>query len=950
MLSKIKYCLIFIIALSFISIAGFCQVDKNLTNNWFKVYDFNAREFKTPSLEFGPFARWWWPGNDVTNKELKREINLFADHGYGGVEIQTLTNRLPIIDKEARERVMSWDSPSYYEHIHTVMEEARKRGLTVDITNGSGWPTGGSYLKTEEGFINLLFASEDIKGGNKINIPLPVIENSTGVPSRLEAVLAVKSLPKITDDNTTIPLDASSTLVLTEQVKNDSLFWIAPAGDWKILAFWSKPNKLLGSWVAGSKQGPLLNLFDSLAVKKNYKYLFGQRTGLEQYYGNPMRAVFTDSYEFKVDRHYSMDFISFFKKNRCYDISPWLPANMQKGYNFVSFSNPHNDPDFSYSSEDWRLRYDYDITLSELLDEHFIKTSSNWTEKRGLAFRTQAYGLKLDNIAAAGHASIPETESMSGAEAGLKILASGAHLYNRPILSCESAVYMNRAYMTTPQKLRLIVDKLFTAGVNQVIYHGVPYKYVNKRTIPEGWTPFGNKYSSNLGEGNIFWEDMKDINEYIGRAQYALRSGKSHADILIYLPFLRTEIPYNPKEILQGGYFEGVEPPLPKGIESYSEESIEWSKTFYSFINELEAKGYTWDWVNDASIQEATLEKDNQINIRANRYQALVLVNDSIIEMKTAEKINAMAKKGMNLLAIGTLPSKQPSYLNWETNDKITEQKIEGALKSKNSLHIPTGNNFDVWFKTLSQAVKYNDSYNFARQVQREMNDGSRLHFIWNKSDAWQPLSLNLDKKFKNAYWLNAETGAITVVDDLKNVSTVIPPYSTIILFADTKSKIKSDLVSIPEPIIYQAEKILEIEKWDISSGTLSVKDTALFDWKTNEQFKYSSQEGIYKSTFQMDEINQQSEYFVEFGKVFYTTEVKINSKSAGKRINAPYSFNISELLQKGKNTIEVRVTPAQLNGFIGEAEKGDNRYNKFKRNSGLLSSGLVGPVVLYNK
>jgi hypothetical protein len=197
---------------------------------------------------------------------------------------------------------------------------------------------------------------------------------------------------------------------------------------------------------------------------------------------------------------------------------------------------------------------------------------------------------------------------------------------------------------------------------------------------------------------------------------------------------------------------------------------------------------------------------------------------------------------------------------------------------------------------------------------------------------------------------LNAETGTITAVADIKNVSFAIPPYSSIILFAGTKNSVESGLLSKPEPIAYQAEEVLKIEKWDVSSDTVSVKNTPLFDWKTNEQFKFSSHEGLYKSTFQLDEINPQAAWFIDLGKVFFTAEVVINGKPAGKRINAPYSLNINNLLRKGENTIEVRVTPGQLNGFIGETAKGDKRFNAFKSNTGLMSSGLVGPVVLYKK
>jgi len=196
---------------------------------WFPKYDLNPASFQKPAPEFGPFARWWWPGNDVTKEELQREINLFADNAFGGVEIQTLNLFMPKSDKETQARISSWDSPAYYENVATVMKEAEIRGLTVDITNGSGWPPGGSYLSPEDGFINLQFAFKDIQGGKKLALRIPEIENTTGVPSRLQAVLATKVHPKKADDSKTIPLDASSTQVLTGNVKNDTLFWSAPA-------------------------------------------------------------------------------------------------------------------------------------------------------------------------------------------------------------------------------------------------------------------------------------------------------------------------------------------------------------------------------------------------------------------------------------------------------------------------------------------------------------------------------------------------------------------------------------------------------------------------------------------------------------------------------------------------------------------------------------------------
>ena len=66
-------------------------------------------------------------------------------------------------------------------------------------------------------------------------------------------------------------------------------------------------------------------------------------------------------------------------------------------------------------------------------------------------------------------------------------MTSGALLYNRPISTAESVVFSGRAYTNTPQKIKLAVDKLFAAGANQMVYHGVPYRHMSEKVGHEGW-------------------------------------------------------------------------------------------------------------------------------------------------------------------------------------------------------------------------------------------------------------------------------------------------------------------------------------------------------------------------------------------------------------------------------------------------------------------------------
>ena len=920
---------------------------------WFPKFDFNPTVFQKPPIQFAPFARWWWPGNNVDTTELRREINLFADNDFGGVEIQPLNLFIPGTT-EAKAKALTWDTPDYYANVIAVLNEARKRGITVDMTDGSGWPPGGPFLSTDDGFISLESASVDLGGNSNNAVALPTITNTSDRPSRLVAVLAVKTLLKKAGDKTsTIPLDQSSVIVVTQYVKNDSLYWKAPVGTWKLIAFWSKPSTQK-TMTASPTQGPVMNHLDSTKVLKSYKHLFGERTGLPPYFGNPMRAVFNDSYEFAVDRHYAYGFIDYFKKHRGYDITPWLPAETQRGYNYVTYMRPKTDPDFMFSDQDWRLKYDYDLTISELLGEQFIKASRDWLEPQGLLHRTQAYGLNMDMIVQAGLASIPETESMLGPEANLKIMTSGGHLYNRPIETSESVVFQGRAYTTTPQKLKIAVDKLFAAGVNQIIYHGVPYHYAPAELGPEGWYPFsstmvpGMNFSSNLGEGNIFWKYQKEVNEYINRTQYALRSGKSHADVLIYFPFMDVDnMPANPEEILADGYLQGVEGPLTTGKSAGSPSKERWARQVYPLINQLAANGITWDWVNDLSIQDAKLTSDRQINIRGNIYQALILADDSIIQLKTSQKIKYLASKGMNLAATGTLPHMQPSFLNWQENDKLTAQAIKAALKLANSKYLQSIAAVNKWIKALRRPIAFKSEYDFTREVQRDMSNGSRIEFIWNKSGEWQTISLLLNKRYQSSFWMNADEGKI-IRNNSSTVTYRLPPFGSIILLASAKN----DVQVKRSPGFFvgtdQSKAVISLDRWDLKTDSLELKRSPLFDWRTNEKLKFSSSEGIYTSSFQWNNAPVVSHYYLDLGKVYFTAEVYVNGKFAGKRIFAPYMLDITDLLVEGANQVEIRVTTGQLNGFIGKAKQGDPHYKQFKnKEDQLMAAGLIGPVVI---
>ncbi len=952
---------------------------------WLKPYSFDAAAFKSPPTEYAPFTRWWWPGNDVTPTELAREVNVLADNGFGGVEIQPFVrgmNQSPKADELAR--IQSWDSPTFYENVRTVLAQARQRGLTVDMSDGSGWSTGGPYLTAEDNFLTLNHARVAVQGGKLVELEVPrpsmahkgppagttSLANLTlkygPVPAnlaRLQRVVAARQVAGGPLDNAqTMQLDPGTVVDLTSQVRDGRLRWQAPAGEWQVIAFWAFPSGEMPKWIASADKGFVPNHFDSTKVNKNYNHLFGSRTGLQAFYGQPLRAVFNDSYEFQVDRHYSNDLFEVFKKNRGYDVTTLLPANLQPGYNNHAEQGiyPNEKPYFAFSPEDWRIRYDYDLTLSDLLQTHFFDTSRGWLESRGMLHRTQPYGLPMDVIAAAGNSSIPETEQLyaEGAEGFLKVVTSGAHLYNRPVTSAEAIVYRHRAEMTTPQKIKLSVDKAFAAGVNQIIYHGTAYQYNNPDYGPDGWNPFDSPftpfltYSSSIKEKDNFWRYMKDVNRYVQRTQYALRAGRPKTDVLIYYPLLGVDngvVLTNPEEILTQGYLKGVEPEDATGVNKmparkYSETSA-WFKNLAATVNALEAAGVTWELVNDASLQQAQYQ-GGQIDIRGNKYQAVLLVREPYIQLASAQRLNGLTKQGGRLLVLGDIPAKQPSHLNYAQNDAHTKQLLTEATQQANGRVLASESGLAAWASQLPQKLKFAGSYSFTRQLEREMTDGSRLKFLWNKSDQWQTISLMANAELPNAYWLDADHGTLTA-NAGPTLSYRLPPYGAVMLYA-TATPLPAAVLAAPAPALEAGQTVASLTNWTVKAGAATAANSPLFDWRSKPQFTYQAADGVYTTTLKLDKLPAGSRYVLDLGTVYFTADVYVNGKSAGKRLYAPYALDITPHLKAGANQLEVRVTPTQRNESIGLAAKGDVHYAQYTgRESTLMPAGLLGPVVV---
>src|SRR5579864_3308934 len=103
------------------------------------------KSFANPPDECRIMMRWWWFGPAVTKPEIQRELEQMKAAGIGGVEIATLYP-LALDDPATGFRNLPYLSDEHIDALRFAAAEARRLGMRVDITLGSGWPFGGSHI------------------------------------------------------------------------------------------------------------------------------------------------------------------------------------------------------------------------------------------------------------------------------------------------------------------------------------------------------------------------------------------------------------------------------------------------------------------------------------------------------------------------------------------------------------------------------------------------------------------------------------------------------------------------------------------------------------------------------------------------------------------------------------------------------------------------------------
>lgn len=915
-------------------------------------------QFRNPETKYRPFVRWWWNGDKVNSDELRRELHLLKDAGIGGVEINPVG--FPGGADDLGIPSIPWLSKEWIDMLKVAFDQASKLDMTCDLIVGSGWPFGGEFLQGDERGQVMVVGVEKLSGPQEYTTSVfsllkeadPAI--SKPYSGRVPHLLSLQLVPE--------PLGSLDQVIdLSDKINEKGAFTIQiPEGKYALYALVRIDS--FGAVISGAPgaQGPTLNHLDSTAVKKYLNHMSdaiqAQLGPLAQY----IRSLFTDSMELE-GANWSSDFAAEFKKRRGYDIMPYLQYTMFKtggmgnvlDYNYAV----EMTPEFKEMID--RMRYDVELTKAEMFRDRFTIPYTNWCRQLGVKSRAQAYGRGFFPLESGMYYDIPEGESwttnwlqhrigeeMSNEEyrAGRaytmvnKYITSAAHLTGKRLISAEEMTNTYRVFNATPEFLKIGSDQNAQVGITHSVWHG--FNYSPPEAPFPGWVRYGSYYS----EKNNWWRYFNCLNTHRARVASQLQNADMYADIAILMPV-------SDMWTTMGMQNE----PFPSSI----------NKPYQSLVWEaMNKNGNGTDYISEPLICASTIS-DGMLHYGPRSYKNLFLVGVESMNPETLAKLYEFAQQGGHIFCVETVPYKSLGWKDHEKRDaevKAWIEKLQAMPEQFIHLEKPTDNDFITWYAgvqkqygiTPTVQIESPDPFVMANLFVRD--DGSRIYFFTNThlhNSHQTKLTFPQEATRMNAWVWNLDNGERyrLPLDKAGAMTLDLGPADARMIVFDRDNNKKAP-VWAPLPTSgadsttlsdWSLEFHHSLEHWIKTATTDTLKDLKDTEWKS------FTGDVVYRTDVEVDDPEGM---VLNLGKVYGVASLKVNGVDCGTSWYGRRIYDLSKVLHKGWNRIEVTVTTTMGNYLQTWKENriAQQWTNRPGRPQPVQSMGMAGPVTLYHK
>ena len=830
----------------------------------------NAQLWPEVQQEAKAGARWWWLGSAVDKENLRWNMQEYANHGIGALEIT------PIYGVQGNEaNNIPYLSDRWMEMLREVQKNGLELGIEVDMATGTGWPFGGPWVPLEESASRAVFVDTTFTGNSIQCLNLQAPEKDAPY-CRLNKVMAYwRGEPY---DVTAYMHDGKLTWSPAEQLKaqiktaaNNTLkkalklqLKEMETAQWRVIAVYCRFGVMKVKRAAPGGMGLVIDHFDKKAVSN---YLQHIEDAFERTKTPYPHTFFNDSYEVEAAT-WTPTLFEEFEKRRGYKLENYLRQLL---------------------SGDTKILSDYRETLGDLLLENFTQQWTAWAHKHGAITRNQAHGSPANLIDCYAAVDIPEIEGFGLSEFGIKGLRqdpgktrkndsdfsmlkyapSAAHICGKPYTSSETFTWLTEHFRTSLSQLKPDIDLMFCAGVNHMFFHGTCYSPKN-----DPWPGWKFYASIDMSPTNSIWRDAPYFMQYVERCQSFLQMGQPDNDFLVFLP-VRDMWQKNPQKLLMQFSIHAMGKLAPEFIQS---------------ILEIDRAGFDCDYISERLLMGVEY-KDGMLQTAAGtRYKGLVIPGSGHMPESVKAHIDSLKAQGAYII-YGTRAA-----------DLMAAAKPE-AMKTECGL----------------KAI-------------RRKNATGYHYFIANLSPDDIEDKLPLAVSFKDAAWFNPLNGEIMPAN-ISGDSIAIRLRSGESMILQTYDEPLADnqnLTAQSQKSIIKNQIVLD-GPWKLSFTEEAPKVNQTFTltkpqvWNTldNDSAKVTMGTGVYTTHMILSKKDLAGRWQIDLGDVRESARVYINGHFIGCAWCVPFVLDCKNALKAGDNEIRIEVTNLPANRIADYDRRG---------------------------
>ena len=779
-------------------------------------------------------------------------------------------------------------------------------------------------------------------------------------------------------------LDVSQEVDLTKQKFSyeGKLDWDVPAGDWEILRIGYTSSNAKVSTSSGKWQGLVIDYLDRDALT-GYWNTNVQPTldAAKTYLGDSLRYVYTDSWEVG-GVNWTGRFRETFIANRGYDPVPYLPLMTGR----ILTSRDASD----------RFLNDMRRTIGDLvLTEHY-QIFGKLAAKNGLGFHPESggpHGAPVDSLQLLGAGTFPQTEfwAPSAHRATeldrffVKEASSAAHIYGKTLVAAEGMTSVGPQWEESPGlDLKPTFDQEVCAGLNLLVWHEFASSPVS--------TGFpGQEYfaGTHFNPKVTWFKDGKAFFDYIGRVQYLMQQELPVADVLYYYG---DQVPNfvqfkwsDPAHVMPGYDYDVVnEEIMTKG---------------------LNVANHRIRLANGTEYRELVLPPLTNISLPALRaVERLVTAGATVVGQKPARltglptskvtdaDVTAIADKlwagcgsdgeGVSKVGAGKIVCGGSARAALEADGVQPDLTSAGPAPDEDFDFVHRrGRGAEIYFIRNRKATEVATVLSFrARGLAPE---------IWNaETGAMTPAGVY--EQTKNArtnlpVWLGPYGSTVVVfrkpagahvVRVERNGREVFPnmPADAAPFSIDVRNGVMmlraaqgGQYVAVTaagrrmEATFAEPTELKLDGPWTVAftpgwGAPAEVRMDKLASWteSSDEGVRHYSGTAAYSAEFEVpSQLPEHARVVLDLGEVRETARVTVNGKEMGVAWKRPFALDVTSAVVTGKNSLKVEVTNLWPNRIIGDQSLPEGQrfthtnITKFKADSPLMTSGLLGPVVV---